>query len=68
MLADNRLNEQPIDDPLDEKGGQGHLKCRYTLVWNWKDCAAKGLLGGTIQLGCLMYEFMPTDKLRIFFF
>jgi len=66
VLENNRLNEQSIHDPLDQKGGQGDIKCMETLLWIHKDCAAKSKLGGNIQLGCLMYEFIPTNKRRVF--
>lgn len=66
VLENNPLNQQSIHDPLDQKGGQGSIKCMETLLWIHKDCAAKSRLGGNIQLGCLMYEFIPTKKLRVF--
>ncbi|KAK1760056.1 hypothetical protein QBC47DRAFT_333896 [Echria macrotheca] len=52
-------------DPLLQGEGAGNVKCQDTLWWNWKGCINGGI-GGNVQLGCLMFEFVASDKLRVF--
>ena len=55
VLASNPLL---VDDP-------GDTVCQDTLVQNFKNCNNKGV-GGNVQVGCLMYEFMAHEKKRAF--
>lgn len=41
----------------------GHRQCFDNLYRNWKDCNNGGI-GGTIQIGCLIYEFKADTNER----
>jgi hypothetical protein len=55
VYASNPLN---IDDP-------GHVACQNYLINDYKNCNNKGA-GGSIQVGCLIYEFKADRNKRVF--
>lgn len=64
-LADNGPTSAYAADPLMQGRDAGHTKCQDTLWWNWKGCNNGGI-GGNVQLGCLVFEFMASENKRIF--
>jgi hypothetical protein len=52
-------------DPLLQGNGAAPIKCQETLRWNWKGCTGNGGIGGNVQLGCLVYEFMASEEVLV---
>jgi len=70
-LSENKgLSKMKIWDPLMQGPGAGkEQKCIDTIAWNWKFCDTdeRGRRGGTVQVGCLIYEFLPSNIRRTVF-
>lgn len=64
-LADNGPTSAYAADPLMQGQGAGYTKCQDTLRGNWKGCINGGI-GGNVQLGCLVFEFMASEIKRTF--
>ena len=65
MLADNGPTSMSAADPLMKGEEAGNTKCQDVLISNWRDCNNGGV-GGNLQLGCLVYEFMASGDKRVF--
>ena len=63
-LDNNGPTEVSAANPL-MIANPGYTICQETLIQNWKNCNNKGV-GGTVQLGCLMYEFKTDANKRVF--
>lgn len=69
-LTANGPSKMKIWDPLMQGPGAGkEQKCIDTIAWNWKHCDNDqgGRRGGTVQVGCLIYEFLPSKVRRTVF-
>ncbi|KAF5576170.1 serine threonine kinase [Fusarium pseudocircinatum] len=53
--------EQDVTDPLEEGYEPGARVCQETLTKAYRGCDNEGT-GGSLQAGCLVYEFQARDK------
>ncbi|KAF5557988.1 hypothetical protein FNAPI_5253 [Fusarium napiforme] len=58
---ENGKTEQDVTDPLEEGWEPGARVCQESLTKAYRGCDNKGA-GGSLQAGCLVYEFQARDK------
>ncbi|KAG9498442.1 hypothetical protein J7337_009247 [Fusarium musae] len=58
---ENGKTEQDVTDPLEEGWEPGARVCQESLTKAYRGCDNEGA-GGSLQAGCLVYEFQARDK------